>query len=469
MKKYYIIICLSLFIFSCEKYVDILPKGNTIPTNVDDLAELMNISGSDGSSGTKIQVSTLNTLSMIDDIKYVENGFVGVFSQQPLSTQKAYIWAPYLYTINENDDDWNKLYSSNYLLNYIIENVENASQGRIYDRNDVKGRALFHRAMNYFILANEYSKQYKESTATNDLSVPLVLESNINKSHPRSKVKEVYNSIISDLTESIKLLKNDYDQFNHIPGKAAAFALLSRVYLFMGKYQESYDNSVEALSRKSAVIDYNRLSFVVPYMGAYGGLNNYYENIYTNEEILYEREYIGYRDYLMTDDLLGIFDRVSDLRYRYMTVDLSIFGLSGILAFSSNMSSNIMTSEIWLTKAECALRVQNPNISEALNALNYVRIRRIDKNLYTPVTETNKDKLLKLILEERRRETRMSYMRWFDLKRLNLDPSTAKTITRSIGGNVYTLTPESPLYVLPIPLNVLQFDNIPQNPAPGRN
>lgn len=469
MKKYYIIICLSLFIFSCEKYVDILPKGNTIPTNVDDLAELMNISQSDGSSGTKIQVSIRNTLSMADDVKYVENGIIGVFSQQAVSIQKIYTWAPYLYTINENDNDWNKLYKSNYLLNYIIENIDNASPGRIYDREDVKGRALFHRAMNYFILANEYSKQYKESTAINDLSVPLVLESNINKTHPRSTVKEVYNSIISDLTEAIKLLKNDYDQFNHIPGKAAAYALLSRVYLFMGKYQESYVNAVEALNRRSTLIDYNRISFKVSYMGAFGGLINYYDNEFKNEEVLYEREIIGYGEGLMSDDLLSLFDKNSDLRYKYMTFNLSLFGFSGIMSYSMILSSNIMTSEIWLTKAESALRIQNPNITEALNALNYVRIRRIDKDLYAPVIETNKDKLLKLILEERRRETRMSYMRWFDLKRLNLDPSTAKTITRTIAGNVYTLTPESPLYVLPIPLNVLQFDNIPQNPAPGRN
>lgn len=469
MKNNYIIIFLSLFLFSCEKYVDILPKGNTIPTNVDDLAELMNSTQSYGETKTKIQVSVRNLSSMTDDVKYVESGIIGVFTQQPQYIQKIYVWAPYLYTVNEDDYDWNKLYQSNYLLNYIIENIDNATPGRIYDREDVKGRALFHRAMNYFILANEYSKQYKESSAANDLSVPLVLESNINKTHPRSTVKEVYNSIISDLTESIKLLKKDYDQFNHIPGKAAAYALLSRVYLFMGKYQESYANSVEALNRKSTLIDYNRISFKVSYMGAFGGLVNYIDNYFKNEEVLYEREIIGYGEGLMSDDLLSLFDKNSDLRYRYMTFDLSLFGFSGLMSYSMVLSSNIMTSEIWLTKAESALRIQNPNITDAQNALNYVRIRRMDKNTYAPVNETNKDKLLKLVLEERRRETRMSYMRWFDLKRLNLDPSTAKTITRTIGGNVYTLAPESPLYVLPIPLNVLQFDNIPQNPAPGRN
>ena len=46
-------------------------------------------------------------------------------------------------------------------------------------------------------------------------------------------------------------------------------------------------------------------------------------------------------------------------------------------------------------------------------------------------------------------------MRWFDLKRLNKDPRFAKTVTHSYFEGTYTLEPNSPHYVLPFPLKVI--------------
>ena len=83
---------------------------------------------------------------------------------------------------------------------------------------------------------------------------------------------------------------------------------------------------------------------------------------------------------------------------------------------------------------------------------------------YVDITERDPEKLLQLILDERRRECMFKSLRWFDLKRLNKDPRFAKTVTHKFFGEVYTLEPESPHYVLPFPLKVINANpSIEQN------
>ena len=52
MKKY-ISICFTLILMSCNNFVDIVPKGQTIPETVDDLAKMLNNSGA--TRGSEVQ------------------------------------------------------------------------------------------------------------------------------------------------------------------------------------------------------------------------------------------------------------------------------------------------------------------------------------------------------------------------------------------------------------------------------
>ena len=63
------------------------------------------------------------------------------------------------------------------------------------------------------------------------------------------------------------------------------------------------------------------------------------------------------------------------------------------------------------------------------------------------------------MLEERRRELAMSGMvRYIDLKRLNVESQLAKTVTHVTSEGTFSLEPNSPLYVLPIPAKVMRFN-----------
>ena len=466
MKKILYILFLLPLAISCNDLVDVVPKGKSIPTTVDDLAYLMNASSRKSSN---VAVSIHGPELMTDDCELAESGGPMNFEALNQSGKNRYIWAPYIFTSNEVDGDWSNMYNSNYVVNYVIREVGNMKEGVVYTRNEVEGRARVHRAMNYFLLANLYAKQYDPATAAADPGVPLVTDIEFKGNYPRSTVGQVYKFIVDDLTAAIPLLERPADEFAHIPGKAAAYSLLARVNLFMGDYDEAYKNADEALKLKSALVDYNGIKLLDPETALFG-IEGYEPEMVANPETMYYRFRVAAPDLPMSGDMSSQYDRDNDLRFRYMMADLAIFGMEGYLLCNYVHHSGIMTAEVWLTKAEAALRKSASDPAAAREALNHLRKHRMDKATYEPVTENDSQRLLQLILDERRRETRMSVLRWFDLRRLNRDAATAKTFSHTGGGVTYTLTPESPLYVLPIPLNVMQFDDtLTQNPAPGRD
>lgn len=168
----------------------------------------------------------------------------------------------------------------------MLDKIDVVENGVAYDRNDVKGQALVHRAMNYFLLVNLYGKQYDAATASTDLGVPLVLEADINKQYPRATVAQVYERMLQDLNDAISLLKVDAPEYNNIPGKATAYALRARYYLWQQNYDQAYADAIEALKLRGELIDYNNCSLRVPGMIA-AGVNGYESIMQINPEIMY--------------------------------------------------------------------------------------------------------------------------------------------------------------------------------------
>lgn len=113
-------------------------------------------------------------------------------------------------------------------------------------------------------------------------------------------------------------------------------------------------------------------------------------------------------------------------------------------------------------KAECAARLGD--VQPALQAINLLLINRHRKNQFVPITIQDPDALLRLILNERRKELIFRAQRWADLKRLNTEPRFAITLKRVIAGTVYELPPNDLRYTFLIPDNVIKMTGIAQNP-----
>ncbi|WP_320018593.1 RagB/SusD family nutrient uptake outer membrane protein [Labilibaculum manganireducens] len=457
MKKIIYTFILISLLYSCDDFVDIVPKGNTIPETVDDLSRLMNL-GTFTSEGdfTEISFNIPYFELYSDDYTITQDELQPNFYLNTIPIFASYLkWSD---SSENSDEKWDGLYKSNYVANYVLDKVDNVAEGVANDRNEVKGRALVHRAMNYFLLVNLYGKQYDASAgsaSTTDLGVPLILESDINKQYQRATVAKVYEQILDDLTQAISIMKTEVSEFSNIPSLSVAFALRARVYLWMQNYDQAYTDAVKATELNGDLIDYNTCSQAVPSFGSLGGIIGYPTPAAKNSEVIYARFKSSSLPVVYTEKMLGITDTDNDLRYTLFS-----YFQSGVLQmfYNNHNHSGINAAEVWLIRAEAALRKPNPTVTDAIFALDYVRVNRFKQDAYEPTELTNTDALLDEILNERRREIRLNEMAFFDRKRLNANPATAKPMSRVVQGMEYTLPVGSPKYQLLIPVNVMQLN-----------
>lgn len=103
-------------------------------------------------------------------------------------------------------------------------------------------------------------------------------------------------------------------------------------------------------------------------------------------------------------------------------------------------------------------------MDEALATLNSLLAKRYNRNSFTPLAMMSREELLMRILRERRKELVYRGIRWSDLRRLNLDASTAITLRRNLNGDIYELKPNSANYTFPIPEDAILLGGYEQNP-----
>ena len=139
---------------------------------------------------------------------------------------------------------WSTGYAGVYRANKVIEliNVKDFPEATQAQKNQLKGEALFLRAVGHFELLRLFAKPYT-SDPINDPGIPLRIsayastEDAIAKA-PRAKVGVVYNQIITDLKAAINLLPTtNGDRAT----KWAAQAYLSRVLFNKEDYADAYD------------------------------------------------------------------------------------------------------------------------------------------------------------------------------------------------------------------------------------
>jgi tetratricopeptide (TPR) repeat protein len=449
----YMMLLLVLFAGCNDDYLDILPKGKAIPTSTDDLAEIMNNIGSINSTGTG------NGAYMADELILHED--------EPAPggpTQKAYLWEDEIYLDSENDGDWDGFYNVISRANFVLDNIDTYEKGTKYDINDTKGRALFARAHALSYLVMGYSKNYNESSAATDLGVPLPLDFDINAETERSTVKVVYDQIFSDLTAAEDLLP-DLGKYNYHGSKATIYALLGRIYLYQYKYDLAAEYSKKALDLYSDVMDYNELGLYPWAMYPSQGVSGWPSNNADNADLLYQHSPPWYRGNLFySPDLVSKFDKANDLRYRYFMTTHNASGadLNGkimVATFGNINFLGIRTSEVYLNYCEALMRKGNAERTEALKYLNMLREKRFDSASYTDFTSDDDGETIDEIMLERRRELRLSHIRWFDMKRLGVE------LTRTYKGESKALKASSNNYLWAIPAyNMTYNKKLEQNP-----
>lgn len=456
MKKiYYVFSLLSILILtiSCDSYLDIKPKGIVIPEKCSDYEQLLNYAQLMKSSDSYPNYITDDVLLPYQD------DLTGGYKFADLSIQNLYSFAKEVYGDGEADGLWEYSYNRIYTYNVIISNVMNSTNATEEHKKQIRAEALMGRAFEYLTLVNAYANHYDKDKASTDPGVPLMLDENINKTNlQRASVQQVYDQIKLDLDEASQNLPDKPILNSFRASKPVGYGMLARMYLYMGNYNKALENAKESLKHNSSLLNLCEYKVVDPEK-AIGRLDvparaDNPENIY----IRLAPYVFGLSSRVYgSSDLISLFDKDKDMRYKlFFTRYLWGYVCKNDLwapYIYANMAMS--TPEIYLIAAECEARVGT--ITNAMDYLNKLRDKRILNNIHLSVN--TKALALKYVLEERRRELAMNgCMRLIDLKRLNRETAFSKTIIHEIDGKEYTLEPNSPRYILPIPPNILRFN-----------
>jgi hypothetical protein len=188
-----------------------------------------------------IYTATIGNYSELRDPSYTRSGHFlmeypsdDIAQGQPSSDDlsRCYRYATQIPTGAHATNFWTKGYHLIFAANKIIGAIpDNASA----DLKLLKGENLYIRAMVEFNLVRIFGRPYPQGNGSNP-GVPLLTENSTDPSPARSTVKDVYTAVIADLLKAADLMTipaTANPKSDIFASKEVAYALLSRVYLYM--------------------------------------------------------------------------------------------------------------------------------------------------------------------------------------------------------------------------------------------
>lgn len=347
---------------------------------------------------------------------------------------------------------WTTIYDVILQANNILGNVENgkvepATSAEEANLNHIVGQALTIRALCLFDLTRLYGLPYTKDNGAG-WGAPIVTKVlSAQDKLQRNTVKECYDQIIADLTKAIPLMKSTKTTgyFN----KSGAQALLSRVYLYKGDWENAYlmakevienggysaytaDNWVESWKKQGGTESIFEI-YKVPLESDNGSssMASYFAPRNTTEK------WLG--PMMVSDNFLEMFSQsvhLTDTRWNIFDFDefgngrnapdrqiperkgwMKKYYGDGKSTITATNNKVIRLSEVLLIGAEAALKKSSADKDNAVKWINIIRGRNPELTDLT-TSETNEN-LLKEIELQRRIELIGEGHRFFDVIRNN--------------------------------------------------
>lgn len=466
---YIFVLFIAIVPMACENFLDVDPKGYTIPKTVTDYERMLLNPMFNANGG-------LDDIVLLTDESINPSYTVNTAS----ALQNIYCWKEVIdMDINSEPRFWGKLYNRIYTVNVVINEIADATGGSDSQKKQIKAEALFLRAYQYFQLMTLYAPAYDKATANNDLGVPIKTSLNVAEPTPdRATVQQCMDFIIKDLTDAINNSLPEKNTNNYRPNKYAAYALLSRIYLSMRDYPNAEKYADLALQANHELLDYNqRIKFVTNEDGD-EEMEDDFPSLSESPQELWviqpDYAFAGYNVFL-SEEVKALYDstaRKTDTRFVYFTERdtvgdyTELFWHYRLMTLYPNFG--ISFPELYLTKAEAALR-NSGDIATALGWIYKIREKRVAPTApaeFIKPTTTNTEKALQLILDERMRELLLLGHRWTDMRRLDKEGRMKAVIRTDLDGkHMATLQPNDKAYTLQIPVSVQNYNpNMPLNP-----
>jgi len=361
--------------------------------------------------------------------------------------------------INERANDvWTPAYSYIYQANAIISGLKNNSAINARIAQQLTGESEFIRAYWHFYLTNLFG----------DIPLVTTTDYTVNGTISRTPQAEVYKQIIADLLDAQGKLNVNFVNGSDTaittertrPTSWAATALLARVYLYQGDYQNAY---VQA----NKVIGNTALFNLATSLGQVF-VKNSNEAIFQLQAVStsYDTQE-GYYFILTTTPGIGM-NNCSTISPKLLSSfepnDARKSNWIGSVKVGANTytypnkykirtqstaeySTLLRLAEQYLIRAEAQANGAGNGISGAISDMNVIRQRA---SLLTYAGATDQASVMNAILHERQVEffTEGGH-RWFDLKRtgtLNSVMGSPGNVCASKGG---TWSPNAALYAIP--------------------
>lgn len=479
------IVCSFFILIGCDDFLSEIPDNRTTIDSQDKIAQLITGAYSEGNYQMMASIMSDNAEQKVEN--------VGDRMQRTF-----YNWEDA--TTFETDRDsptffWNSTYEAIAQANQALLSISELENE--IDLQAEKGEALLARAYGHFMIANFWCKRYDSATANSDLGIPYILtpETSLLQNYERGTLLNVYELIEKDLIEGFSLVQNSYDNPDFHFTKAAAAAFAARFYLYKG---EEWDNVIKyasiavtnpqsqlrnMVSYRPLTYDQNRL--------LYPSVDEPSNLLIVSTSSLWQRSFastnFGMSIRKANDLFFAAAGNPFDKNWAY-----AVYGTDVVYNFPkyaeyfriTNQSAGIgqpFTGIILFDRDEAILNraeayVMNEDYVNALIDLNiFISKKTLNYdastdiltedliisqyppvvNEFTPYYSINEKQtsFVKFISEMKRRESYHEGLRWFDIKRFDLEVS--HSVSRSGTPNI--LPKGDNRRLLNIPKNALKF------------
>ncbi len=342
--------------------------------------------------------------------------------------------------------------NANTILNYTDE-LKEEYRNNVEEITKIEGQALFMRALAHMSLVLCYAQPYGYTKDASHIGIPLVTYVvGTSERLSRKPVRMVYDQIVKDLEKAKACLGEDTGDTDYVNGPACD-ALLSRVYLYMEKYDKAEEYADKVISKF-------KLTPHDQYLAMFTGEGKGSEAIFRltgkyagqRMRIFYDYES---PHYLPADELTSSFSP-DDIRAGLLKAPdghkacMKYYDLKSDSPVERYYRLNILRlSEIYLIRAEA--RCMQDDLKGAVDDMKQVMARakgvKPSEISDGQISASDRGELMECIKVERNKELCFEGHRFFDLARWGDD------VVRFPGSNSSVKRLEYPDYrfVLPIP------------------
>lgn len=455
---------LLLGMTSCsDDFLEVVPKGKLIANKTSDYFNLL-------SGGPLKGYYSQAAVKLGDDVIMLESV---IASTNPVDVN-LFNWTDIIYEPDATAVEYLQHTKSIYHLNSIINNVMDSKLGTEEEKKAILAEARAHRAWSNFRLVNWYGKPYNQETSSTDLGFPIILTADVTlNSFTRPTVQEQYDFIVEELTASIP----DLPDFVHRTRfcKGAGKHILAKIYMFMGRFDEALPLLIQAKVELGegtelqpvGLYDYNELFTYIGNFGPNFGYAPYRKDSFVEKRFSSSLAFVS--DFMLCSPELYNLYHPNDARLKLYSPSAYRSSVPYINGFHrrkglSQIHMDFNVPELYLLTAECYAR--KGLLTEAVDYLEvFLKHRLPEEDAIVPAeAKADKVSLVKFIFEERRREFAFSGARWFDMRRLSVDPMVelkvpasayARTIYNAEGNPTEGATLRPERFTLQLPLRLI--------------